>query len=221
MNGGRRNYKRNTPSGSAKVTKNQVKQMIKASTGTVTKKYLNSILYAAVMPATTGSLVTPVLPAQGVTNGEREADSIGIDAIEIRAVLYNYETAVGVNGTDMIRLICVQARASNAVTVSSPAAPTTGVLDLGSSSAIDLTSFINFNAKNELFHVIMDKTFPVNFLSTSASRLLAFSMKPKIEKINFTPGTTTAQAGQIYWIAQTLTGYSLLEMEQRLVYHDL
>jgi hypothetical protein len=195
--------------------------MIKASAGTVTRKYLNTALYAAIMPAPTGSLVTPAFPAQGVTNGEREGDSLAIDAIDVRAVLYNYQTAVGVDGTDNIRLICVQAKASNTITVSSASAPTTGVLDLGSSGAIDLTSFINFNAKNELFHVLMDKSFPVNFLSLSASRVLTFRLKPKIEKVNFTPGTTTSQAGQIYWIAQSLTGYAYLEMEQRLEYHDL
>jgi hypothetical protein len=195
--------------------------MIKASVATVTKKYLNTSLYSATNPLPTGSLVTPVFPAQGITNGEREADSIGIDAIEIRAVLYNFETAVGVTATDNIRLICVQAKASNAVTINSSTAPTTGVLDLGATGVIDLSSFINFNAKNELFHVLMDRCFPVNFLSDSASRVLTFRIKPKIEKVNFTPGGTTAQSGQIYWIAQGLSGDAYLMMEQRLEYHDL
>jgi hypothetical protein len=195
--------------------------MIKSSAGTVTKKYLNTSLYNAINPASIGSLVTPMFPAQGVTNGERESDSLAIDAIEARAVLYNFEASIGVSATDMIRIICVQARASNVVTINSSSAPTTGVLDLGCTGLIDLTSFINFNAKNELFHVLMDKCFPVNFLSTSASKALTFKLHPKVGKVNFTPGTTTAQCGQIYWIVQALSGDSFIQMEQRLEYHDL
>jgi hypothetical protein len=203
------------------VTKQQVKQMIKTSAGTVTKKYLGSSVYADVQPLTTGSLVTSAFPAQGTANGQREADSLGIDSIEGRVLLENVEPSVGTGSTDVIRIICLQARASNAVTVSSSSAPTTGVLDLGANGVIELTSFINFNAKNELFHVLMDQSFPVNFLSTSASKNFQFLLKPKVEKINFNPGSTTAQCGQIYWIAQSLLAYAYISMEQRLIYHDL
>jgi hypothetical protein len=203
------------------VTKQQVKQMIKTSAGTVTKKYLSSSVYADLQPAGTGTLAIPTLPAQGVANGQREADSLAIDSIEGRVVLFNLEAAVAITAMDNIRIICVQARASNAVTISSASAPTTGVLDLGANGIIEASSFINFNAKNELFHVLMDQTFPVNFLSTSASKVFQFSLKPKVEKINFNPGSTTAQCGQIYWIAQSLTSNAFISMEQRLIYHDL
>jgi hypothetical protein len=195
--------------------------MIKSSAGKVTQKYLNSSIFANVSPAGTGNLVTPALPANGVSNGQREGDSLAIDAIEVRFLAYNDQAAVGVNDTDLIRLICVQARASNAVTISNSAAPTTGVLDLGPSGIIEQCSFINFNAKNELFHVLLDKCFPVNCLSSKASNFFDFTLHPKVEKINFTPGTTTAMCGQIYWIAQSLQAACDISVEQRLVYHDL
>jgi hypothetical protein len=195
--------------------------MINSSAAKVTKKYESSAVYANVQPATTGNLFNVGFPAQGVTNGEREGDSLAIDAIEVRAVMYNSLAAVGVGATDIIRLICLQARASNTLTISNAAAPTTGVLDLGANGVIEIDSHINYDAKNELFHVLMDKSFPVNFLSSDASRLLSFTLKPKVEKVNFSPGSTTSLCGEIYWIAQSLNASANISLEQRLIYHDL
>jgi hypothetical protein len=202
------------------VTKQQVKSMISSASGSVTKKYLNTSLFSST-PGGTGVIVTATFPAQGILNGQREGDSLHIDDIELRVVVSNQQAAVGASDVDVVRMICVQARASNTITVNSAVAPTTGVLDLGSSGAIDLTSFINYNAKNELFHVLHDESLPVNFLSLSAAKNFQFRLKPKVAKINFTPTTTTAQSGQIYWIFQSFSSSLELGIEQRLVYHDL
>jgi hypothetical protein len=202
------------------VDKQQVKQMIASANGTVTKKYLNSVI-AATIPAIAGTLVQPALPVQGSANGQREGDSLAIDHIQVKFIAYNPETAIGVNNVDCLRLICLQSRAGTILTTSYSSAPATGVLDLGATGAIDESSFINFNAANETFHVLMDKSFPVNFGSANGAINHTFTLKPKVSKVNFTPGTTTALCGPIFWILQTASAALTLLMEQRLVYHDL
>jgi hypothetical protein len=206
------------------VTKQQVKNMINSNAAKVTKKFLNSSIFNASVPIQAGTLVQPALPAQGVTNGEREGDAIAIDKIEARVIFENVaDTTVMSQAVDACRLICLQARASTVLTVSNPAAPTTGVLDYGTTgAATDLSSFINFNAKNELFHVLYDRVHPVNFLSSNAFVQFDLNLKPRVEKVNFTPTTTTSLCGGIFWIAQTQEGNSCaVILEQRLIYHDL
>jgi len=206
------------------VTKQQVRNMILSNAGKVTKKFLLSPVFNATVPTQAGTLVQPALPAQGVTNGEREGDALAIDMIEARVIFENVaDTTVMAQAVDACRLICLQARASTVLTVSNPAAPTTGVLDYGTGGALtDLSSFINFNAKNELFHVLYDKVHPVNFLSSNAFVQFDLSLKPRVERVNFTPTTTTPLCGGIFWIAQTQQDNSLaVIVEQRLVYHDL
>jgi hypothetical protein len=198
-----------------------VKQMIKSSEGEVTKKYLNTSIYADVTPASTGTLVSPTLPSQGIANGQREGDSLAIDQIDCRFTIYNAEASIGGSGTDLVRVVCVQARASNTITVSNASAPGTGVFDLSANGVIDVGSMINFNAKNKLFHVLYDKSFPVNFLSSTAAHSFETTLRPKIGKINFNPTSTTAQAGQITWIAISINTVAYLSLEQRLIYHDL
>jgi hypothetical protein len=206
------------------VDKQQVKQMIIASVGKITKKYLTSEVYDGTVPALTGTLVQPTLPAQGVTNGEREADSLAIDVIEANVLFSNGADATNILGaSDSIRLICVQARASTVLTVSNASAPTTGVLDNGGAlTAVDIDSFINLNAANELFHVLYDKTHSCNFLSGNASASVRLKLKPRVSKVNFTPGTTTSMCGGIFWIAISVqASTAVISLVQRLVYHDL
>jgi hypothetical protein len=99
--------------------------------------------------------------------------------------------------------------------------PTTGIFDLGSNGVIDITSFVNYNAKNETFHVLMDRSFCVTEASPTAAHLLQFELVPKVKKINYTPGSTVALDGPIFWVAFGYGGIAYLSMEQRLVYHDL
>jgi hypothetical protein len=193
--------------------------MITSSAGEVTKKYLNSSLNSGTVTSTV--LVAPALPAQGVTNGQREGDSLAIDEIQGRFLFYNDQTMVATTAIDIIRLVCVQAKSSNAVTISNATAPATGVFDLGSTGSVDISSFINMNAKNKVFDVLFDKTFPVNFLSANASHLEVINLKSRVKRINFTPTTTTAQGGQIYWLFTSLNSVAVLDAEQRLIYHDL
>jgi hypothetical protein len=199
--------------------------MIIASAGKVTQKYLTSEVYAGTVPAQTGTLVQPALPAQGVTNGEREADSLAIDMIEANVLFSNGADATNlVAASDSIRLICVQARASTVLTVSNASAPTTGVLDNGGSTltVVDIDSFINLNASSELFHVLYDKTHSCNFLAGNASTSVRLKLKPRVSKVNFTPGTTTSMCGGIFWIAISVqASTAVLSLIQRLVYHDL
>jgi hypothetical protein len=219
----RRIKRRNNSSYSNVVTKQQVKQMIESKMDKVQDKFLNTVIYNVVTPNPSGTLVQPTLPAQGVTNGQREGDSLCVDVIEANLFFINGADSVGVAGaSDLIRLICVQARANTVLTVSNSVAPTTGVLDLGSDGSVDVNSFVNLNASNELFHVLYDKTHAVNFLSATATTSLRLHLKPAVSKINFTPGTTTSMCGGIFWIVLSVQGATAdISMVQRLVYHDL
>jgi hypothetical protein len=202
------------------VNKLQVKQMIESANGRVTKKYLNSVILDAI-PASAGTLVQPALPAQGTANGQREGDSLAIERIDVRFFAYNPQASIGATDADCLRLICLQSRAGTILTTSYSSTPATGVLDLGADGSIDETSFVNFNASNETFHVLMDKSFPVNFGGANAAINHSFTLKPKVSKVNFTPATTTALCGPIFWICQSATQNLTLALEQRLVYHDL
>jgi hypothetical protein len=203
------------------VTRQQVKQMIESKMDKVQCKYLNTSVYNAVVPASYGTLVQPTLPAQGVTNGQREGDSLAIDEIEAKVIIYNVASS-GTDANDACRLMCLQARASTVLTISNTSSPITGVLDLGSSGSVDLTSFVNLNAQNELFHVLYDRTFPVVGLSSTAFREHHLRLKPSVSKVNFTPTTTTSQCGGIFWIViSELAAGVTVSLEQRLVYHDL
>jgi hypothetical protein len=189
----------------------------------VEKKYLNGAVFNGAIPPITGVLASSGLPSQGVTNGQREGDSLSIDAIEVRCIMINIaDITTSSNASDAIRLVCVQARTSLVPTISYSAAPATGIFDLGSSGAVDITSHINLNAKNETFHVLYDETHPICFLSSSAFKLLHFNLEPKVKKVNFTPTTTTFLMGGIYWISMSWqAGTTSLSLEQRLIYHDL
>jgi hypothetical protein len=197
--------------------------MIHSNMDKVEMKYLNTAIYNNVVPPVTGTLVTPGLPSQGITNGEREGDSLFIDKIEVRCLMLNVaDITTSSNASDGIRLVCVQSRSSVVPTLSYSVAPLTGIFDLGSSGAVDITSHINLYAKNRTFHVLYDKTHSVGFLASSSLKLLDFNLKPKVDKIEFTPGSGSTLQGQIYWIAISWqAGTTSLSLEQRLVYHDL
>jgi hypothetical protein len=185
----------------------------------VQMKYLNTSIYGAVTPAATGSLVQPALPAQGTTNGQREGDSIALDSIQFRLFMFNSGNSLG--DSDMIRVVCLQSRAGTILTTNYSTAPTTGIFDLGSNGTLDITSFVNFNAKNETFHVLFDRSFCVTADSSSAAHLFEGVLVPKVKKVNFTPGTVTALDGPIFWVAFGYEGIAFLGLEQRLIYHDL
>jgi hypothetical protein len=194
--------------------------MISSSQHRVQSKYLNSVLINA-YPPTTGILVSPTFPAQGVQNGQREGDSISIQMIEARVLFYNAQSSLGNDEVDLARIICVQAKSATALTISNNAAPTTGILDLGSGGVIDNSSFINFNAKSQFFHVLYDMSFPCSTAS-SASHNFEIKLRPKIHKINFSPTSTTAETGQIFWIFQsTISSGCFFSVVQRLIYDDL
>jgi hypothetical protein len=205
------------------VSKKQVLNMIHSNMDKVEMKYLNTTLYNVVVPAITGTLVIPGLPSQGVTNGEREGDSLSIDEIELRCVMINIaDITTSSNASDAIRLVCVQSRSSLTPSISYSTTPATGIFDLGSSGAVDITSHINLYAKNHTFHVLYDKTHSVGFLSSSSLKLIDFRLKPKVHKVDFTPGTGNTLMGQIVWVAMSWqAGTTSLSLEQRLIYHDL
>jgi hypothetical protein len=185
----------------------------------VQMKYLNTVIYNTINPTTSGSLVQPTLPAQGTTNGQREGDSIAIDRIEYRVLMANLGSALA--DTDLIRLVCLQSRAGTILTTNYSTIPATGIFDLGSSGSLDVTSFVNYNAKNETFHVLMDRTFVCVLGSSTGSHCFEGMITPKVSKVNFTPGSTTALDGPIFWVAFSIGGFTNLSIEQRLIYHDL
>jgi hypothetical protein len=189
----------------------------------VEMKYLNTAVFNVYTPPFIGGLASSTFPSQGVTNGQREGDSLSIDAIEVRCLMINIaDITTSSNASDAIRLVCVQTRTSLVPTLSYSATPASGIFDLGSSGTVDITSHINYNAKNETFHVLYDVTHPICFLSSSALKLLTFKLKPKVAKVNFTPTTTTFLMGGIYWVAMSWqSGTTSLSLEQRLIYHDL
>jgi len=203
------------------VTKEQVHSMILSSMKGVTSKYLNTAVYAGIAPSATGSLVQPALPSQGISNGQREGDSIAIEGIQFRALMYNGDAVTSLS-TEMIRLVCLQSRAGTILTTNYSSTPTTGIFDLGSGGVLDITSFVNYNASSETFHVLYDESHCVTTLSSTATRLIAGTIHPKVKKINYTPGTTAALDGPIFWVAFSVSATNaLLFLEQRLVYHDL
>jgi hypothetical protein len=199
------------------VTKEQVKSMLMSLKEQVQDKFLNTSVFATLTPATTGSLVNVIFPAQGATNGERTGDSLEIDYIQCRFSIYNSH-----NQQDMIRLMLLQARGNTVLTVNAATAPLTGILDLGSNGVIEPTSFVNFNNKNEIFHVLLDKSFPSTGLgSSTATHLLEMHVKPKIKKINFQVASTNYLNGGIFWLVLSNSGIdTFVDLEQRLVYRD-
>jgi hypothetical protein len=194
--------------------------MIQSRQSQVTPKWINQSLFNAV-PAVSGNLNMITLPAQGVTNGERESDSLSLDFIQFRFILSNAEASIGTTNADMVRILIVQARASTVLTISAVTAPTTGILDNGFSGAIDISSHVNLNTKSQLFNVLYDRCHPVNFSSSNAVQLVELNLKPKIRKINFTPGTTTPQCGGVWVFLCTTLGNATVSVESRLVYIDL
>jgi hypothetical protein len=200
------------------VTKEQVKSMLMSLKNKVQDKFLLSSVYATVTPATTGNLVNVIFPAQGVANGQRTGDSLGIDIIEARVSIFNSS-----NVEDLVRILCLQARANTVLTVNAATVPATGILDLGSNGVIEETSFVNFNNKNELFHVLLDKSIPTNGANSSnASHLFQWELRPKIKKVNFQVGATNYLDGGIFWLVLSNSGaHTTIDLEQRLVYHDL
>jgi hypothetical protein len=185
----------------------------------VRMKYLNSIIFGATIPSSAGTLVQPVLPAQGTTNGQREGDSIAIDHIQFRMLLFNPGEAQP--DSDMIRVLCLQARVSTVLTLNYATTPATGIFDLGSTGTLSITSFVNYNAINETFHVLYDKSFCVTDSSSTAAILVEGELQPKVRKVNYTPGTSTSLNGAIYWVAFGQEGNAQIDLIQRLVYHDL
>jgi hypothetical protein len=195
------------------VSKSQVKQMIKSSQAEVTDKYLTVVMENGVTPVLAGSLIVPVLPAQGVTSSTRTGDSVSLDEIQMRFVLTN-ETGTA---ADLFRIIVVQSRALNTITIAE-------VLDTGASSGIDLTSFVNAYSLNTEFHLLHNKMYRCSNSSTDAAKLIELNLIPKIKKINFTSGTTTAEAGQIYVIVQGGAGGAsdiIATSTCRYKFHDL
>jgi uncharacterized protein (AIM24 family) len=135
--------------------------------------------------------------------------------------MYNPGATASVE-SEMIRLVCLQSRAGTILTTNYSTAPTTGIFDLGSGGVLDITSFVNYNAQNETFHLLYDKSHCVTPLSGTGTVLISGTIQPKVKKINYTPGTTVALDGPIFWVAFSVSGTdATLSLEQRLVYHDL
>jgi len=195
--------------------------MILSSQHQVRDKYLNSIVFNGITAATTGSLFNAVFPAQGTTNGQREADSLCIDQIQASCVFINNPASIGVTNGDTVRLCCFQARANTILTLSSATVPGTGIFDNGYTAGVDITSFINFDAMNDLFHVLLDDSFSVCAESESSVMVKNYVLRPKIKTITFSPTTTAYQTGGIFWAVFNVSTGASIQVVQRLIYRDL
>jgi len=186
-----------------------VNKVIRTLDSQVAKKVLTTSVANSAYGSVTGTLYTPALPSQGVTSSTRTGDSLHIDLIQFRM---DFENAT--NG-DAMRVVIVQAMANNVPTLAS-------IFDNGASGSLDVTSFINYYARDKEFIVLHDSKRSVCFESSKACSIVCFDLNPKISKINFSAGSTTAEAGQIYIAVFSTTGVDTSYfINQRLIFHDL
>jgi hypothetical protein len=175
----------------------------------VTQKVLSTVVTNLATGNPNGILYTPVFPAQGTTSLTRTGDSIEISVFQYRMFFYNN------TNNDAIRVIMLQAKANNVPTLAS-------VLDTGTSSAIDITSHINFYADDKEFVILRDMHFSVCYEGGNGCVVKIDNVRPRIKTVNFQLGSTTAETGQMYIIVISTTGADVeYSIEQRLVYHDL
>jgi hypothetical protein len=204
-----RNKNSSRPNKVRNSSKKIVSRVIKQIDRQVTRKVYFFGVANGVTGSVTGTLYTPVLPAQGVTSLTRTGDSLFLDEIQYRISLENSTTV------DALRIVVLQAKANNVPTLAS-------IFDTGSSGALDVTSFINFYAKNKEFIILKDIHFSVCAQGQNGCQIRAFNIKPSIQTINFTLGGTTAEAGQIYIAVFSTTGIlTTYSIEQRVIFHDL
>jgi hypothetical protein len=185
--------------------------MILGSQDKVRPKYLVSSLLNNVTVTTTQT-ITPGLPPQGVSNNQREGDSIEVEALDIR---FDCTSSSNLN---TYRLLAVQAIGSHTPTASYSSAPLTGVLDNGPSGAVDPLSTVNIYGLGSTFHVIHDELIlpPITQRSSYAVRVL-----PKIHKIDFAIATTAPLNGGITYILLCWGATAQVNLGQRLIYRDL
>lgn len=202
------NKKLSRPNKNISVNK-VVNSVIRTLDSQVAKKVLTTSVANSAYGSVTGTLYTPALPSQGVTSLTRTGDSLHIDLLEYRI---DFENAT--NG-DALRIVIVQAKANNVPTLAT-------IFDNGASGSLDVTSFINYYTKGKEFVVLSDQKHSCCYQSSNACSIVSFNIKPKIRKINFTAGTTTAEAGQIYIAVFSTTGVDTSYfINQRVIFHDL
>jgi len=176
------------------VSKNQVRQMIKSSQRENALKvidftYVNTI-------GTAATFVSLPMPPQGVLMFQRTGDEIEIDHFEMRLNLYVADT------TNLFRVCLLQYIGPQTV------APAAGdVFAVGSSGAIDVTSFYKPLIVGETFRVLFDKLVMLNQNSSTAQwQIHLTKMVPSIRSITYNATTVTAYAGQCYFALMTDSG---------------
>jgi hypothetical protein len=173
-----------TNSKSGKITKNQVRQMIKSSVNNTPLKYIDTAVSYNV--TTSGTVVNLNLPGiQGTANGQRTGDEIEIDSFEVREYFVAGD-AVG----NAWRIIYFQNNGSSVISSAN------AVLANDYSGAPGVTSqYDTFVEKTDI--KIFSDTTCVNIPSGSNNIVLRHKrMKPKIRKVAFNPSATTVQNGQ-------------------------
>jgi hypothetical protein len=185
--------------------------MILSSIEQVRPKYLvTSLLNNIIVTSTT--VITPGLPPQGVSNNQREGDSIEIEGLDI---MFDTSSSSNLNA---FRLVTVQAIGSHTPTAQYSVAPLTGVMDNGPSGAVDPMSTINMYGSGTTFHVIHDELILPPITQRSAYMV---RVKPKVPKVNFAIATTAPLTGGITHILMCWGSTAIVNFSQRLVYRDL
>jgi hypothetical protein len=186
-----------------------ISQVIQTLDSQVARKNQSIAVANGAVSSVTGTLYTPVMPSQGVTSLTRTGDSLHIDRIQYRMFFVNGTT------NDTMRVVIIQAKANNVPSLAT-------IFDNGASGLLDITSFINFYTKNKEFIILSDFLVQVCFEGSNGCTVLTREFKASIKKINFTLGTTTAEAGQLYIAVFGTSGAGTsYSIQQRLIFHDL
>jgi hypothetical protein len=177
-----------------KVSKNQIRQMIKSSQRQNALKVIDFTYVNTIGTATV--FVALPMPPQGVLMFQRTGDEIEIDHFEMRLNLYVADP------TNLFR-VCLLQYIGRQTAV--PAA--SDVFAVGSSGVIDVTSFYKPLIVGETFRVLFDKLIPLNQNSSTAQWTVHLGkMVPSIKSITFDATTVNAYTGQCYFALITDSG---------------
>jgi len=166
-------------------TKDSVRQLVKKAVHDMLPlKYVDTPFRS--FPTTSGTFININLPGvQGVANGQRSGDEIMIDRIEVRDYLLYGDSPV-----NTIRAIYFQSKGD--VPISSSAI----ILANDYSGAPGITSQYQSFIEKTGIRILSDTTTVVCGTGSNAVVVREFKMAPKIAKIAFDSGGTTASDGQ-------------------------
>jgi hypothetical protein len=167
--------------------------MIKSSQRKNALKVIDYIYVGTV--GTAATVLSLPLPPQGVLMFQRTGDEIEIDHFEMRLVTYVADT------TNLFRVCLIQY-----IGVQSALPASTDIFSVGSSGAVDVTSFYKPLIVGETFRVLYDKLIELNQNASNAQWTTLREFCPPIKSITFNATTVTAYCGQCYFVLLSDSG---------------